>query len=242
MQLVIDIGNTRCKLAVFGDEKPLFQDTVKRITVAYLKQLFVKYPSIESCLLSTVAAPNGLAALHTYLSKYTIVYELNSSTKLPISVRYKSKATLGTDRIAVASGASMLFPKKTVLIINCGTCITYDCIEVGQHYLGGSISLGVQMRFKALHDYTARLPLVKIAPVSNLIGDTTANSILSGVVIGCAAELDGMIDRYRLKYKGLKVVLTGGDAETLEKHLKNKIFAVPNLTLLGLHHILTNLS
>ena len=151
---------------------------------------------------------------------------------------YKTPKTLGVDRIALASAAIQKYPKKNVLVIDAGTCITFDFISKDKEYLGGAISPGIQMRYKALHNFTAKLPLLDSGELTSFIGFDTESSIHSGVLNGVCNELDGVINQYSKKFRDLTVVLTGGDTNFLAKQLKSVIFAHPNFVLEGLHTIL----
>ena len=164
---------------------------------------------------------------------------LSSETKVPFKNNYETPKTLGVDRIALAAAATKKYPQRNVLIIDAGTCITFDFINKKNEYLGGAISLGIAMRYKALHDYTSKLPLLEMHEVSNFIGTNTNASIHSGVVNGVLNEIEGVIKQYQKKYRDLTIVLTGGDTYFLAKQLKSGIFAHPNFVLEGLHTVLT---
>ena len=167
--------------------------------------------------------------------------ELNSHTKIPIFLDYKTPNTLGSDRIALSVGASTLFPNKNCLIIGTGTCITTDFINSENTYLGGAISPGLTMRLQSLHTYTDQLPLIKQNRDKKdffLMGKTTKESIESGVFNGTFAEIEGTIARYKEIYKDLTVILTGGDQIIFEKNLKSDIFVFSNLQAIGLNRIL----
>ena len=163
---------------------------------------------------------------------------MDGHTKIPLQNTYKTPESLGRDRIALAVGANQLFPTNNTLVIDAGTCITYDFIDEKNNYLGGAISPGLQIRLNALHTFTEKLPLVTIKNGSELIGKTTEMSILSGVINGATAEVDGIIDRYKEQFGNLKTVLTGGDANYFVKTLKNNIFANSKVLLNGLNTIL----
>jgi type III pantothenate kinase len=164
--------------------------------------------------------------------------EFNHNTILPINNSYQTPGTLGKDRIAAVVGASSLFPGEDLLIIDAGTCITFDFINAQKEYFGGAISPGINLRFNCLHNFTGNLPLVHPVAETKLIGDSTESSLLSGVINGIREEVDGIINRYKLSFPKLKVVFTGGDIKYFDKYLKNNIFAVENLVLLGLKDIL----
>jgi type III pantothenate kinase len=163
---------------------------------------------------------------------------IDQHTKLPFKNLYKTPETLGTDRIAAIAGAKILYPQAHCLAIDAGTCITFDFIDADNNYHGGSISPGIDLRFKALHNFTARLPLVDRKERTDLMGANTEESMQSGVMRGIAAEIDGMIDSYRGRYPGLKVIICGGDSPFFETNLKQSIFVVPDLVLIGLNRIL----
>ena len=162
-------------------------------------------------------------------------------TPTPVKNLYKSANTLGSDRLASAVGGNFLFPNKNVLVIDAGTCIKYNFINNKNEYIGGAISPGLQMRFKALHTFTARLPLLDIDEnYDAIIGTTTNESILSGVEMGAVAEMQSFVDQYKQQYSDVVCLLTGGDANFFEKRLKKPIFADQFLILKGLNIILEN--
>lgn len=236
MDLIIDIGNTLHKLAVFsGDDvlTALFQE--KKLTVPFLETLFRQYP-IERAIVSTVRE-NDDHVLH-WLESHTHLVLFSHQCRLPIKMRYASPETLGTDRIANAVGANALYPNQNVLSLMAGTCLVADFVNAENEYLGGSISPGVRMRFQSLSHFTARLPLIEPKTIDFLTGDTTQNSILSGVMHGISHEINGIILQYSAQYDDLKVILSGGDAQMLQSSIKKRIFAAQNPILLGLHKIL----
>jgi type III pantothenate kinase len=235
MNLIIDVGNTRVKAAVY--EKDSLKELVifqKTEIISELKKI-LKKNKISSSIVSAVAtlSDENLKKLHGFLN----LMELNHETKVPFSNKYKTPTTLGVDRIALAAYAASEYPNKNVLVIDAGTCITFDFVNEGT-YLGGAISPGLKMRYKSLNNYTSKLPLLETKEPEDFIGDNTNNCIHSGVVNGIVNEIDGVINQYKTKYQDLTVVLTGGDTNFLAKQLKNHIFANPNLVLEGLHKIL----
>jgi type III pantothenate kinase len=236
MDLIIDIGNTLHKLAVFSEEgvlTALFQE--KKLSVSFLETLFRQYP-IEQSIVSTVR-DNDDHVLR-WLEEHTHLLHFSHQCKLPIKMRYASPETLGTDRIANAVGANALYPNQNVLSLMAGTCLVADFVNADNEYLGGSISPGVRMRFQSLSHFTARLPLIEPKTIDFLTGDTTQKSILSGVMHGITHEINGIILQYSAQYDDLKVILSGGDAEMLQSSIKKRIFAAQNPILLGLHKIL----
>ncbi|WP_308131522.1 type III pantothenate kinase, partial [uncultured Flavobacterium sp.] len=141
------------------------------------------------------------------------------------------------DRMVLAAGAVLQFPKQNRLVIDAGTCITYDFVDENDNYLGGAISPGLRLRYEALHNFTARLPLLELDSPKSIIGNSTSQSIHSGVVNGAVNEIDGFINDYKQHYSKFTIILTGGDAEFLAKRLKNTIFANSNFLLESLSHL-----
>jgi type III pantothenate kinase len=235
MNLVIDYGNSAAKVGIFDH-----QNLVEKHNLPSFEALrdFIKDVPAENMIVCSVK--EDAAKLLSLETKAQRKMALDHTLPVPIVNRYATPATLGVDRIAGVCGAKQIFPLQHCLVIDAGTCITYDLLDKEGNYHGGAISPGLVMRFKALHTFTARLPL--ITPKTNvpLIGDTTENAILSGVVNGVLAELDGIIDQYRKKFEGLRVILCGGDARFFENQLKASIFASPELVLIGLNSILNH--
>ncbi|PIF01019.1 MAG: pantothenate kinase [Maribacter sp.] len=237
MNLIIDVGNSLVKLAVFGngslvyDTSADFVDLVEKARVIYHE-----YPQIEWTMVSSVVflERKDIEAL-TVFSK---VHVLDHNTEIPFKNKYATPDTLGVDRIALAAAAFYHMPHRNVLVIDAGSCITYDILTEKGEYLGGVISPGMRMRYNALNQQTSKLPLLAPKAPENLVGNTTEASIHIGVVNGICAELDGIIDQYRLKFEDLTVILTGGDAQFLSKRLKNTIFAFSNFLLEGLNNLL----
>ncbi|MEX6627204.1 type III pantothenate kinase [Tenacibaculum salmonis] len=236
MNLIIDIGNTRGKLAVFEQDK-LIEVIVfdKEKIVSEIKKNILKF-SVSASIMSSVATISEKTQNEIIELLHPVF--LNSQTKVPFKNCYGTPKTLGVDRIALAAAAVKMYPKKNVLVIDAGTCITFDFINNKNEYLGGAISPGIAMRYKALHHFTSKLPLLTLETSSNLIGINTNTSIHSGVINGVCNEIDGVIDQYKKKYGNLTVVLTGGDTYFLAKQLKSGIFAHPNFVLEGLHTVL----
>ena len=158
--------------------------------------------------------------------------------KLPIRNKYKTPDTLGNDRLANAIAANFLFPEHNVLVIDAGTCVKYDFVSAKGEYLGGSISPGLDMRFKAMHEFTGKLPLVKYGKSKSLIGNTTLTAMQTGVVIGMTEEMKGFVKRYQAQYKNLKIILTGGDSQRFVNDLNLSIFAASDLVNIGLNEII----
>lgn len=234
MNLVIDIGNTFTKLAVFeGDTlvDVIQQDTFLEEDILSVKN---KY-SITSGIFSSV---KGEKKQHQLLKKHNF-YALTHTTPIPLDLLYKTPDTLGLDRIAAVVGARTLIKEGDVLVIDMGTCITYDIINTDDEYMGGSISPGFNMRFKSLHHFTGKLPMIHYKKEHvKLIGDSTEKAIKSGVFNGLYHEITGIINSYLKQYEDLKIVITGGDAILFDLAPKNRIFADKFLVLKGLNEIL----
>ena len=237
MNLVIDIGNTLTKVAVFSNNQIVFNNNYDSLTVNQLKDLLNRF-NIASSILSEVK--NFENELEKILEQETKFIKLNQITKLPFNNKYTTPKTLGKDRIAVISAASKLFPNTNVLVIDIGTCITFDLIDSSNSYNGGAISPGLEMRLKALEHFTGKLPAIKIdkTETPDLIGDSTENSIKSGVYYGVKAEIEGVINAYEEQYNELKIVITGGNAERFDIAAKNRIFADKFFVMKGLNEIL----
>jgi len=239
LDLIIDIGNTKTKIAVFNINKLIYRKEVISNSEKELASILSKYSGICSAIISSVK--NDDKFFDKYLSLKKVHYiRLSHTTPLPFKNLYQSRQTLGQDRIAIAAAACSLFPVENVMAIDTGTSITYDFVNNRNEYLGGGISPGLQMRFWALHTFTDKLPLINFETdkLPLLVGRNTEEAILSGVLNGMVAEIDGLIDAYRITFGELKVILGGGDYKYFDKRLKNSIFARPNLVLEGLKKIL----
>jgi len=237
MNLVIDAGNTSVKLAVFDKGKLIFHQNVKTKRVArQVKEICDHYPKITHGIVSSVGNLDHkvLAVLAIFCS----VHELTPSSKTPFKNSYATPQTLGVDRIALAAAAFYHSPKGNTLVIDAGTCVTYDMVNDYGEYLGGAISPGLHMRYNALHQQTSKLPLLKPKELLDFIGNSTQTSIHSGIVNGICQEIDGVIEQYKSRFSHLTVILTGGDALFLSKRLKNTIFADSKFLLGGLNYLL----
>ncbi len=237
MKLVIDIGNTRSKIAVFSGSGPEDIVVCEPLTVAELETVATKYPAVRSVILSAVK--DYPAEVDRFLQQHYNFLKLSNRTPVPVIIRYKTPETLGKDRLALAVAARASFPGQNVLVIDAGTTITYDFVNQNGEYLGGAISPGIRMRLKALHTFTGKLPLIEEpSAAAGLIGTDTQSAILSGVLNGVLAEAEGIISAYQTRFPHLKIVLSGGDEKYFDKRLKNNIFAHPNFVLRGLKEIL----
>ena len=235
--LIIDIGNTLSKIAVFQKQEILFSDHTEKLSKVFFEKVFSDFPHIENAIFSSVGRyPDEiLEYLKNKLDQFLI---LDHTTSLPFNNQYKSSETLGKDRIAAVAGANNIFPGNSVLVIDMGTAITYDFINKKSQYKGGNISPGLNLRFKALHHFTNNLPWCKPVEKPALIGQFTEEAITSGVQNGILFEIEAYIEKADQLYRDLKVIATGGDLKYFVKMLKNSIFAEPFLVLKGLNRIL----
>jgi len=237
MNLVIDIGNTRTKFSVFNRGEVLITVPVDEFLPSHIDVLQLEYDGLDKVILSTVK--DYSEELKTALqSKFSTFIELDANTPLPVENGYQTKETLGKDRIAAVVGAFDLYPNTNVLVIDAGTAITYDLLTSEGKYLGGNISPGIEMRYKALNQFTGRLPKVEQADYRKLFGTNTEEAIRAGVQNGTVYEIDTTISTFKEFYTNLKVIITGGDAQFFDNKLKNSFFVHFNLTSLGLNRIL----
>ena len=237
MNLVVDIGNSKVKVAVFEIDTMIFSIVCEETSLLdELKKISNKYQIVQSIVSSVKDIEDEY---FEELQKLPSLLLLNSDTQVPFKNLYSSPSTLGNDRIALAAAAVSKYPQKNSLIIDAGTCITYDFINSSNEYMGGAISPGLEMRYKALHQHTSKLPLLSKNEVYRRTGFSTTESIHSGVINGVICEIEGVITQYKQDFHDLTVVLTGGDTKFLSKQLKNSIFANQNFLLQGLNKILT---
>ena len=237
MNLVIDIGNSRTKAAIFSKKELVESFIYDKLSFDQLTDLIKRYPGIDQVILSTVSLVDQ-DVLYYLKSKFSFFLELNHQTPVPMQIDYLTPETLGLDRVAAAIGARKLFPGKDLLVIDTGTAVTFDLVERNGTFAGGNISPGLRSRFRALHEFTQKLPLVEEGDQYPLIGKTTEEAIRSGVVNGMILEIDGTIDLLKKKLPELQPVLTGGDAQFFERRLKSPIFVKFEITLIGLNRIL----
>jgi len=234
VKLIIDIGNTAVKVALFKGKQ--LQNTVILDECTLQNTLgFVNKHNISGTIISSVKDVNS--DIENLIHHFDALF-LDFNTPLPIIIDYKSPNTLGNDRIAAVVGASVLFPNQDVLVFDAGTCLTIDFITKEKVYKGGRISPGIGMRYKALHQLTNQLPLCNYSSESVLMGHDTESSIISGVQQGILSEAREIINVYKKENKETIITVTGGDCFFFEKELKNSIFANPNLVLIGLNEIL----
>lgn len=237
MNLIIDVGNSFVKIAVYEFKTLIFKGVFKNIDVLnQLQSITIDFPDIKSAICSSVGCLSD--SVLSYLKENYELFFLSHNLNIPFVNKYKTPHSLGVDRIALAAAATVEYPGKNVLVIDAGTCVTYDFKNFHEEYLGGAISPGLAMRYKSLNYFTEKLPSLKLTKTENLIGNDTESSIHSGVINGMVSEIDGVIDLYKVKFDDLTIVLTGGDAEFLSLRLKNSIFANSNFLLDGLNHLL----
>lgn len=236
MNLTIDIGNTRSKLGLFDGQELVEKSNWTNVAIEDIIAYATNH-KVKNVILSTVGIPID-ASLEAELGRHYFYLQLNHRTPLPIDNAYGTPETLGKDRLAAIVGAWELFPKENALVIDTGTCITYDLINADGVYLGGNISPGLSMRFRAMHEFTARLPLVEQAEMEDPVGKSTETAMRNGGQWGAALEMEGFIRLFRNRFGNLRVILTGGDTDFFAKVLKSKIFVNPDLVLRGLNKIL----
>ena len=234
MNLTLDIGNTQSKLAVFNNSLVVVKTFDSEFIIDEIDSFLLLYPSIKNLIVCSVTD------ITLNLEKYNFnnVHFVSSSSNIPFENLYLSKDSLGNDRIALVSSASISYPGKNVLIIDAGSCITYDFINDKNQYLGGAISPGLNMRYKSLNEFTSKLPLVSFESSDKLIANQTIDSINVGVANGVVFEIEGFVRQYLSEYDNLTVILTGGNSDFLSNQLKISIFANQNFLLEGLNNLI----
>jgi type III pantothenate kinase len=228
MQTILDIGNTKVKLASFENRElkqvDVFDDLLDAISV------------ISDNESGRYASVRDLSEREIALLTDKGLRELDFQAELPIVIDYKTPETLGQDRIAGVIGARALFSEEQILVVDAGTCITYDLL-LGNRFSGGAISPGIRIRARAMHQFTGKLPLAEVDQNAPVIGKSTQECLISGAKWGAVLETEQRIKRLTMQYPELICVITGGDATAFESMIKNSIFAVPNLVLYGLNEI-----
>lgn len=234
MVLVVDIGNTRIKCAVYEVDTLLHSFVFESGEAENnFKKILSSHQNITDLVVSSVG--NELDFDLNSLSKKINIHYISNLDSFPFQNKYATPKTLGIDRMILAAGATLLFPNQNRLIIDAGTCITYDFVDKNNNYWGGAISPGFRLRYESLHQFTAKLPLLTLEEPTGLVGNSTNQSIHSGVVNGVICEIDGIIDSYKQQNENFTIILTGGDAVFLAKRLKNTIFANSNFLLESLN-------
>ncbi len=235
MKLTLDIGNTYTKYGFFIENELSEQGTVHGLDGlrAFLES---RADDFEQAIVCSVRYKHD-EIRHLFPEHKQVLY-LDHLTSIPITVNYATPETLGMDRLAAVIGAAELFPGKAVMVIDIGTCITYDYMNSSGVFEGGIISPGVELRYKAMHEHTQRLPLLNNREAETLIGDSTANAMRSGVINGITGEVEYMISQFLLKTPDLKVIITGGGAKIFESRIKADIFVALEIVLVGLNRVL----
>jgi len=236
MNLIIDIGNTRVKVCLFDGELIIKQGVDDSLSVDFVS-LFCFGFEIENVIISAVS--EGAKELYDYFKHiYPNTIILDATIHLPIVNLYETPQSLGHDRIAAAVGANELFPIENVLVIDAGTAITIDFITSKNQFVGGNISPGLNTRFKSLHNYTNKLPLLKSKEIWPILGNNTETAIISGVQQGIVFEIEGYISYFKTQYGAISVVLTGGDSEIFAKQINHTVNVEPYLVFKGLNRII----
>ncbi|MHB9141063.1 MAG: type III pantothenate kinase [Paludibacter sp.] len=236
MNLCIDQGNSSTKVGIFDHNNLLEYFSFTQFGESEIDRLYSKF-DINACIVSNVAWENAVL-LDQLRNKTRFFLELSHGTSVPIENRYKTPETLGKDRLAAVVGASFLKPDTDILVIDAGTAITFDLIDAKKIYRGGNISAGLNLRLRALHEFTQKLPLVEARIDCPLLGDDTQSALFSGALQGIVFEIDGYIKALKIKYPQLSTFLTGGSTFYFDTKLKSPIFAERNLVLIGLNQIL----
>ncbi|MBN2350630.1 MAG: type III pantothenate kinase [Bacteroidales bacterium] len=237
MNLTIDIGNSRIKAAVFDDNNLINTYVLDQEQSVDIKSIIGEWGAINKSIISSVTELQSpfIRVLQKDIP-YIIYLDLN--TPIPVKNSYKSKTTLGMDRIADVVGAYSMYPGENILIIDAGTAVTFDVLTSKGEYIGGNISPGLNMRYKALYTFTGQLPLLQAEKDPPFIGDDTINAIHAGVQNGLIMEMLAYIDKLSGNYENLRIILTGGDANFFDRKLKKPIFVFSNLLSIGLNFIL----
>lgn len=236
MKIAIDFGNTLAKIGLFENKNLINVLTFNKENIYDLINYLSIIKDLDFIIFSSVIdiSEQNLNKIKSFCK----TIEFSNKTSIPVVNKYKTPETLGKDRLASAVAGNYLYRNKNTLIIDAGTCIKYDFVNNRNEYLGGSISPGIKMRFSALNTFTDKLPLVEYNFEKKLIGQTTQEAIISGVINGLISEIDGIINCYHHEYEDLQIIMSGGDLKYFDKQLKSSIFAVENIVLKGLNEIL----
>jgi type III pantothenate kinase len=232
--ICFDFGNTRLKAAVFQHDLLTEEFVLPDDSNEIIEEIITRYQPQKTVLSSVI---NHNLGIETVLAAATVFHKLSMHTKVNFTAAVGKPDTIGADRLALSAAAVHFFPNKNNLVIGLGTCITYNFINQYHQFLGGAISPGMEMRFKSMHEYTAKLPLAPKDWNFPVIAYDTKTNLQSGVLAGISFEIEGYIDFYRSRYGNFNVVLTGGDAGYFARRLKNKIFADLNFLFKGLYAI-----
>lgn len=233
MNLAIDIGNTRVKTGVFDLDALVDTQVYDRIDDISLQSLINDH-GVTHVILASTGAEIEIESIQAP----GVLLRFTALTPVPIESRYKTPETLGRDRLAGMVAASWLYPDSNVLVIDAGTCITFDFLEKSGKFMGGNIAPGLDMRYQAMHQFTQRLPSVERGDTGTLLGETTQEAMQNGGMMGMLMEIAGYIEMLRNKYSEIQIMLTGGDAQYLADHLNTPLTVQPHLILIGLNQIL----
>lgn len=237
MNLTIDIGNTLTKMAVIENGQVVDTFKVENIRASDIATIFESYPAVKAAIMVSSKGQN--TEIEDFVkSKVGKFINFDHTVKVPIKNLYKTPETLGSDRLAAAVGAMTLYPEHNTLIVDFGTAITIDMVSDHGEFLGGNISAGASTRFRALHQYTTKLPMCALSEQTELLGGTSNEAIESGVILGIVYEIEGYIRDLSKKYSDLRIIFTGGDGNFFAKRFKNPIFATYDLVAYGLNRIL----
>jgi type III pantothenate kinase len=234
MLLAIDIGNTRIKGAVFEHNTIVdhFYFPPEELEIN-LNSIANRHPDCKDVVVTNVGNLSKEAFCH--VAKSFQCHFITHQSRFPFNNKYSTPETLGIDRMILASGAVLEYPNRNRLVIDAGTCVTYDWVDSDDNYLGGAISPGIRLRYEALHRQTAKLPMLELKYPDHFIGNSTSEAIHSGVLQGLLFEIEGFISQYQENCSNIIIILTGGDADFLAKRLKNTIFANSNFLLESLN-------
>jgi type III pantothenate kinase len=232
MNLVVDIGNTNIKIGVFDQGQMILKGSIEAFNFESLSRILVKHPKVVRAIVSSVREIEKVERVGIE------IHYLDHTTVVPFNNNYTTSDTLGLDRVSLVSAAALKYPNKDCLVIDAGTCITYDFIDKTGTYWGGAISPGVHMRLKSMHHFTSKLPDLKLRKVDKLIGNSTESSMMIGAVEGTRREVLKTIEDYKSRYPDMLTIITGGDLEIFANLSKNGIFASPNFLIEGLNYIL----
>lgn len=236
MNLTIDIGNSRTKLALFEGDTLVLRQLWIEWTIEDLLQLVTNH-KVQNVILCSVGRQLEAAEL-TRLESQSRLVQLDADTPLPIRNAYKTPQTLGKDRLAAVVGAYAIFPGENCLVVDAGSCITYEFLSADGVYLGGNIAPGVKMRLRAMHEFTVRLPEVELNGIQEWIGDATSSAMNNGALLGTALEIEGYSQKWATVERHSKTILTGGDAALLLQNLSIRAIHEPDLVFIGLNKIL----
>ena len=236
MNLLIDQGNTTTKYVVTQGNDFVAEFNTPDIDVALLQKITTDYTILHTLISSVRSEYAAINSQVNTLLRHIIFFD--GDCRLPFTNLYTTPKTLGKDRIAGVCGAMQLFPAQNCLVIDAGTCITYDFADANANYHGGSISPGLDMRLKAMHTFTGKLPLAPLEWVDDFTGNSTQTALQTGVAYGAVNEINGFVNRYTLRWGSIKTIMCGGNTDFLAKRCESEIFAAPKLVLTGLNQIL----